>query len=179
MGYVGAKFWVRCRSTGVNPACRRNILYSTANSGNINIWERLVEEEVRATHVPKRDVKNLEEEFRGTIGKSLGRQGHKILNAKQLMAKEIERYNTLLASLSSTDHTTLHKDIVSSARRYNSYRKQALQARWELIVQRQAAGFVVNNHNYMMEQYPIPPALPVPDESNDDTVSIMNVLNPK
>ena len=69
-----------------------------------------------------------------------------------------------------------HADIINAARNYNEYRKQALQARWELTVQRQAAGFIVNNHNYVTEQYPIATALPVPTE-NDTRENAMNNNN--
>ena len=123
---------------------------------------------IRATHDPALELKTVEDELKGTIGKALGRQGHKILHVKQLMEKELERYNTLIKSHSSTDkNSKLHPDIINSANNYNEYRKQALQARWELTVQRQAAGFIVNNHNYVTEQYPIAEALPVRTEHDE------------
>ena len=40
-------------------------------------------------------------------------------------------------------------------------RKQAVQARWELMVHRQAAGFVVDNHRHVQKHYPISEALPL------------------
>ena len=121
---------------------------------------------IRATHDPAMELKTVEDELKGTIGKALGRQGHKILHAKKLMDNELERYNMLVKSHSTTGNSKIHPDIINSAVNYNEYRRLALQARWELTVQRQAAGFIVNNHNYVTEQYPIAAALPVPDKNS-------------
>jgi hypothetical protein len=52
---------------------------------------------------------------------------------------------------------------------YNKHLKDATKARWELTVHRQAVGFIVNNHKFVQEKFPIPPPLsPLPfdfDES--------------
>jgi ABC-type transporter Mla subunit MlaD len=53
-----------------------------------------------------------------------------------------------------------------SIERYNALRQAALTARWELLVQRQAAGFVVNNHAHVTQHYPIPAALPTLSKEN-------------
>ena len=126
---------------------------------------------IRASHDPAMELKTVEEELKGTIGKALGRQGHKIMHAKQLMEKELQRYNDLMKTYSSTQNYKIHPDVVNSAHNYNEFRKQALHARWELTVQRQAAGFIVNNHNYVTEQYPIAAALPVHDLNNEESVT--------
>jgi hypothetical protein len=173
--------------------CRSQSTCSTSSGGSSNtfgqtksggkssaVWERMAvavkysEKEtnntyintIRATHDPALELKTVEEELKGTIGKALGRQGHKILHAKQLMEKELQRYNALMESHLSQENSKHKADILTSARNYNEYRKLALQARWELTVQRQAAGFIVNNHNYVTEQYPIAAALPVHSEND-------------
>jgi hypothetical protein len=48
-------------------------------------------------------------------------------------------------------------------KRYNQYRQDAIHARWELLVHRQAAGFIVHNHEYVMKHYPIPAAFVLPE----------------
>ena len=102
-------------------------------------------------------LKTIEDELKGTIGKALGKQGDKILNSLRRMSDEFQKYETLL----ETHETIDHPDVQASAIRYNEIRKQAIQARWELMVHRQAAGFIVNNHQYVMEHYPISEALPL------------------
>jgi ribosome-binding ATPase YchF (GTP1/OBG family) len=129
------------------------------------VWERQAEaikntdlnsnylEAMRAEHDPSLHLKTIEGELMGTIGKALGRQGEKILRAVQLMNREYEIYT----SSSSIECMSTRQQ---AAKRYNQYRLEALQARWELTVHRQAAGFIVNNHKYVTEKYPIAPKLP-------------------
>ena len=139
------------------------------------VWERmavavkLVEQDtspyietIRAKHDPALHIKTVEDELKSTIGKALGRQGEKLLRAMRLMEQEFKNHNSLLARHSSDSQ---NPEVIESARTCNEYRSQALEARWELTVHRQAIGFIVNNHNYVTEQYPIGPALPVPDKS--------------
>ena len=179
--YCGTRILQRSESTSTNSG-GNNILGKAKIGGKSGaVWERMAVavkysekksnntylSTIRATHDPAMELKTVEEELKGTIGKALGRQGHKILHAKQLMEKELERYNELMKSYSSTENSKFHPDIIKSAKKYNEYRKHALQARWELTVQRQAAGFIVNNHNYVTEQYPIAAALPVHDLSSE------------
>jgi hypothetical protein len=139
-------------------------------------WEKTVQHEAKGFMVNNvTDIKSVEAELKGTIGKTLGRQGYKIVYAKQLMEKELQRYNDLVKSHASTDNSKIHPDIIKSAQNYNEYRRQALQARWELIVQRHAAGFVVNNHDYVTEQYPIAAALSIHDlNSGSDSTTNEN-----
>jgi len=115
---------------------------------------------MRAEHDPSLHLKTIEDELKGSIGKALGRQGDKILRAVQLMNQEYQIYH----NVQSCDVPTRQR----AAQKYNEYRKEALQARWELTVHRQAAGFIVNNHNYVTAQYPIAPKLP---ENIDDNNS--------
>ena len=185
--YLGTRLLHRCHSTSTN-SNGSNTFGKTKIGGKAGaVWERMAVaikyskketdntylEAIRTTHDPTLELKTVEDELKGTIGKALGRQGHKIIHAKQLMEKELQRYNALMESHASTKNAKVQPDVISSAHNYNEYRKQALQARWELTVQRQAAGFIVNNHNYVTEQYPIAAALPVHTE-NDQANNTMN-----
>jgi DNA gyrase/topoisomerase IV subunit A len=105
-------------------------------------------------------LKTIEEELQGSIGKALGKQGQKIRLYVQLMQQEYQRYETLLQQ-TAEDQQTIRKELAEVALAYNEHRKQAIQARWELMVHRQAAGFIVNNHQHVMEHYPIAEALPI------------------
>lgn len=129
-------------------------------------------EAIRDTHDPTMHLKTIEDELKGTIGKALGKQGDKILNSLRRMSDEFQKYETLL----ETHETIDHPDVQASAIRYNEIRKQAIQARWELMVHRQAAGFIVNNHQYVMEHYPISEALPLSanEEANKPSSSKEN-----
>jgi hypothetical protein len=62
----------------------------------------------------------------------------------------------------------LWDELHKSVERYNALRQLALTARWELMVQRQAAGLVVNNHAHVTRHYPIPAALPLPSSSSSE-----------
>lgn len=127
---------------------------------------------IRATHDPSLHLKTVEDELKGTIGKALGRQGQKIMHAIRKMDKELLRYFELIKEHNDKkfkdkpmkdeySYFTNREDVIQAAKNYNEYRKQALQARWELTVHRQAVGFIVNNHNYVNEQYPIKAAIPI------------------
>ena len=52
-------------------------------------------------------------------------------------------------------------EAIDFAHRYNDARERALKARWELLVHRQAVGFTVGNHAYVMNAFRIPDPLPV------------------
>ena len=109
-------------------------------------------------------LKTIEDELKGTIGKALGKQGDKILSAVQRMRDEFVQYQELV-----TKHETVqHPAVQACAVRYNDLRKQAIQARWELMVHRQAAGFIVNNHSYVMKHYPISEALPLSSSEEEE-----------
>ena len=116
-------------------------------------------------------IKSVEDELKGTIGKALGKQGDKILRAIQNMEAELQRYHELCAlhKLSHAHNDCHRPDIVASAVKYNQHRQAALTARCELTVHRQAAGFIVNNHKYVTDQYPIAEALPVVPTTDTDT----------
>lgn len=113
---------------------------------------------IRETHDPAWHIKTLEEELQSTIGQALGKQGQKILDRLQELQRAYEQYQQL------NDDACERRQI---AERYNAIRNEAIQARWELMVHRQAAGFLVNNHKFVTDSYPIPPALVVTEEGGD------------
>ena len=133
---------------------------------------------IRDTHDPSRHLKTIEDELKGTIGKALGKQGEKILYYIRLMQQANEEYQQAVRSRTTTittcssSSTPTQQEIIAidkKAREYNAYRQQAIQARWELLVHRQAAGFIVNNHKTVHEHYQIPDALPIDNDDDDET----------
>mmetsp|Transcript_59690 Transcript_59690/g.69767 ORF Transcript_59690/g.69767 Transcript_59690/m.69767 type:complete len:187 (-) Transcript_59690:184-744(-) len=122
-------------------------------------------EHVRAKSDPALHVKTIEEELCGEMGKALGKQGGKVENALYAMGVEQKQYKKLMEG----DPKKWSEEILASATRYNSFREIAVKARWELVVHRQAVGFIVNNHKLVHERYPIGDPLPVIDSiSNCD-----------
>jgi len=125
---------------------------------NIDVTNKYLDH-IRDTHDPAMHIKSLEDELRGTMGQALGKQGQKILRALRSMKEQLELYHKALED--DSDTTSLDAPhVLELAQKYNFYRKQAKTARWELIVHRQAVGFIVNNHNVVSDTYPIGPALP-------------------
>lgn len=114
-------------------------------------------EQIRDMHDPSLHIKTLEEELLGSIGQALGKQGEKVDICLRTMQKHLQTYQQAL--LEDEDHEVV-KTIAARAA-YNEARQHAIQARWELLVHRQAAGFLVDNHNHVTRLYPIGPPLPV------------------
>eukprot|EP00559_Dactyliosolen_fragilissimus_P004915 CAMPEP_0184869470 /NCGR_PEP_ID=MMETSP0580-20130426/34184_1 /TAXON_ID=1118495 /ORGANISM="Dactyliosolen fragilissimus" /LENGTH=215 /DNA_ID=CAMNT_0027370973 /DNA_START=45 /DNA_END=689 /DNA_ORIENTATION=+ len=170
---------------------RKHISTRTLNfpSKASNTWERgakLVKntdvtnqylEHIRDVHDPSLHLKTIEDELKGTIGKALGRQGQKILDALKSMQKEGDSYHNILRQ---TDSDIPCNDAVNAklnyhANKYNDFRSQALKARWELLVHRQAVGFVVNNHKFVHEKFPIPEAIRTSFHDESDHKSSSNL----
>ena len=133
---------------------------------------------IRDIHDPSLHLKTIEDELMGTIGKALGKQGEKINMYRRAMAQEYQRYQEVLSNIEeegcNEEHSTKSQRLLlESAQKFNQYRKDAIQARWELMVHRQAAGFLVNNHKFVMEKFPIVEALP------EDEVSTGEDMEPK
>jgi len=116
---------------------------------------------IRDSHDPSLHLKTLEDELKGTIGRALGKQGEKIQYALRRMQTEYHSYELLQRATEKGLDVETNKAIVETARKFNEYRKQAIQARWELMVHRQAAGMIVDNHRFVAQHYPIPDALPM------------------
>mmetsp|Transcript_13285 Transcript_13285/g.23901 ORF Transcript_13285/g.23901 Transcript_13285/m.23901 type:complete len:208 (+) Transcript_13285:3-626(+) len=124
-------------------------------------------EHIRDIHDPSLHLKTIEDELKGTIGKALGKQGEKVLMYARLMNDERQRYDELLEQ---HDGNRQHEQVQNCAKKHNQYRKDCIQARWELIVHRQAVGFIVGNHQYVTNKFPIGEALPE-DEGNETKAS--------
>mmetsp|Transcript_7341 Transcript_7341/g.17984 ORF Transcript_7341/g.17984 Transcript_7341/m.17984 type:complete len:614 (-) Transcript_7341:30-1871(-) len=145
---------------------------------NVNGENSTYMDHIRDMHDPSRHIKTIEDELKGTIGKALGKQAEKILVSIQCMEQEHKRYMELLdlhninssnGNNTDTDAAIFdHPDIRKCAEAYNEYRKEAIHRRWELIVHRQAVGFIVGNHQFVMEKFPIPEALPVESSPSPD-----------
>lgn len=114
-------------------------------------------EHIREIHDPSQHIKTIEDELKGTIGKALGKQGEKVNMYLRAMEQERKTYERLTEE-EERDHTD--PQVIATVEKYNSYRKDATQARWELIVHRQAVGFTVGNHSFVMSQFPIGDPLP-------------------
>lgn len=122
---------------------------------------------IRDTHDPSMHIKTIEEELQSSIGKALGKQGQKIILYMQLMHQDYQKYESLLLQqrqVAEDDWQTIQKELTKTALAYNQHRKHAIQARWELMVHRQAAGMIVNNHQHVIEHYPIAKALPTEND---------------
>ena len=135
---------------------------------------------IRESHDPTLHLKTLEDELKSTIGQALRKQADKILYEAAHMEREYESYVKILqdARRSASSDRDCSPESSESIRirpcqetrrrldevveKYNGHRSRALQARWELIVHRQAAGFLVNNHNVVTQTFPIKNALPEP-----------------
>jgi len=121
---------------------------------------------VRAEVVdPALQLKTIEDELCGAIGKALGRQGEKVLFAIREMKNEHSRYLECLRERS-------FEGAVRSARRHNDARERAIKVRWELLVHRQAVGFTVDNHSVVHKTFPITKPLPVEMEEIISMVSL-------
>eukprot|EP00526_Cylindrotheca_closterium_P020723 CAMPEP_0113636756 /NCGR_PEP_ID=MMETSP0017_2-20120614/19196_1 /TAXON_ID=2856 /ORGANISM="Cylindrotheca closterium" /LENGTH=205 /DNA_ID=CAMNT_0000547665 /DNA_START=43 /DNA_END=657 /DNA_ORIENTATION=- /assembly_acc=CAM_ASM_000147 len=123
-------------------------------------------EHIRDIHDPSLHLKTIEDELKGTIGKALGKQAQKIVAALRQMNDEYSKYEALLED-EERGYDMRSPEVVEIAKKYNFYRKQAEQFRWELIVHRQAVGFTVGNHKYIMETFPIGEPLYEPPEEDE------------
>jgi hypothetical protein len=121
-------------------------------------------EHIRDMHDPSLHLKTIEDELKGTIGKALGKQGEKILMYARLMHQERQKYDGLLEQHNDMSH----RDVRKAAQQHNEYRKECLHERWKLIVHRQAVGFIVNNHKYVTDKFPIADALPENGVGDED-----------
>ncbi len=111
-------------------------------------------ERVRSEVVdPALHIKTIEDELCGAIGKALGRQGAKVLFAIDQMKEAHAQYLECIRA-------QCYDKAVRYAHLHNDARKRAIQARWELLVHRQAVGFTVDNHSVVHKTFPITGALP-------------------
>lgn len=113
---------------------------------------------------PGLQIKTIEDELCGAIGKALGKQCDKIFLAMRDMKNERIRY------IEHIERNELNQAL-EYANRHNEARKRAIKARWELLVHRQAVGFTVDNHKIVHDTYPISAALP-------DTMDALQEISP-
>ena len=165
----------RCRQLGTTTG-RPIVTINMPSNQTTKSWERsakLVKSDVqneyvdtiRKTHDPAMHLKTIEDELRGTMGKALGKQGEKILRFVRAMGQERQRYDELLEKV---DTPLASKEVKNTVERYNELRKEAIKARWELLVHRQAVGFIVDNHNTVARHFPIGPPLSIGDSDNEN-----------
>ena len=122
---------------------------------------------------PALQLKTIEDELCGAIGKALGKQGDKILNAIREMKDHELKYKQLISEES-------FHEAVDFAHRYNEARERAIKARWELLVHRQAVGFTVGNHAYVHNVFRIPDRLSVKlDELNPNYENMQQTITEK
>ncbi|GKY91919.1 hypothetical protein MPSEU_000163500 [Mayamaea pseudoterrestris] len=120
---------------------------------------------------PTMHLQSLAHELQSAIGGALGKQGRKVVSAIRVLEEQLQKYHQLVEQVNderdsvSTETLTELRNCIQA---YNTARKQALTARWELMVHRQAAGFVVNNHSIVSETFPIPGPL-----NESDVISSM------
>lgn len=133
-------------------------------------------EHIRDTHDPQMHLKTLEDELKGTMSKALGNQGRKLLQIIEKMHAEREQYANLIQDYSmqkeeKENEQELNVDeipksikiqIFQTIRTHNNLRKDAMTARWELLVHRQAVGFITNNHKFVNDRFPIPNVMELP-----------------
>jgi len=117
---------------------------------------------MRDLHDPTLHLKTLEDEIKGTMGKALGKQAQKVMSAILSMQQERELYRRLISSSSSSSYPK--QDLSQCIQRHNHFREKAKTARWELIVHRQAVGFIIDNHKIVCDKFPVPPPLSFPHE---------------
>lgn len=71
------------------------------------------------------------------------------------------------------------QDVVSIIKRHNQYFKDAEKARWELIVHRQAIGFITQNHRFVHDKFPIPDIIELPQSLDKYADSPATFSTPK
>lgn len=172
-------------NTGTAPSKQGPAKVRTPTATSTPTWERAAKrvkntnveknntymQEIRAAHDPSMHLKTIEDELKETIGAALGKQGRKILQAMELMQACYDEYESAIAEHDAQNDGGSNSKAMNRAKkaavRYNQHRQKAVTARWELQVHRQAVGFVTNNHNTVLQHYPIPDALPVDENGNE------------
>lgn len=152
---------------------------------------------IRESHDPSLHLKTLEDELKGTMSKALGNQGEKVLALLQSLHQERSRYEDILSSAlvggghkkmslvldgqegtntNSSKNNEYQLDNLTHAEKlslflvvqnHNRLRADALHARWELLVHRQAVGFITNNHKFVHDKFPVPESLKLPGKQEE------------
>ena len=86
--------------------------------------------------------------------------------------------NIKIQNMSFQSLPSLTKDkVLQLISSYNKHRNDATLARWELTVHRQAVGFIVNNHKFVQDMFPIPSKLVLPLDLNYDDIDVSSNCN--
>eukprot|EP00979_Chaetoceros_neogracilis_P012868 scaffold3524_cov279-Chaetoceros_neogracile.AAC.7 len=146
-------------------------MVKNTDSGNLYL------ERIRDLHDPSMHVKTIEDELKGTMSKALGNQGHKLMGFISRMNEERKKYNKIMADNDSQENKetelalgltqSVKVLLVTNVQNHNMLRKEAVTARWELLVHRQAVGFITSNQKFVNENFPIPPLLNLPGKAED------------
>ena len=107
---------------------------------------------LRAAHDPKDHVEKIEEEIMEEMAGALGRTADKCNYKFLLLEREGIKLDRLIASRAGKDG-----EIEATVSSFNALRKEAEDARRELMIHRQACGFKTGNHQQVQDMWPLPP----------------------
>ena len=108
-------------------------------------------EELRKVYDPEMEIGKLEDELQEEIASALGKTGRHCRAYFSLLEKLQLKYD----KESNIDS----KRLIASS--FNEVRELAMDARRNLIIHRQAAGFTYQNHRIVEQEYPLPSKIPV------------------
>ncbi|GMH70698.1 hypothetical protein TrST_g9119 [Triparma strigata] len=138
--------------------------------------DQYLEAMAKATSGPQSHVKLVEEELAEEVAAALKKQSDKVLTAiakAEHLRRDVESELSELKPLKVPDLKSMCKELglpqtgkkdslvqrcLSSSKlsSFESARSAASHARWELLIHRQACGFVTNNNQFIETHYPIP-----------------------
>jgi len=117
-------------------------------------YEERHEEVVRNRATPEAllNATLLEEELRAEMAAALGRMDTRLRERMRVMDEASSKVHQVLAR-----PTRDVGALLEAVQDFNKAQEAAYDARLDLIVQRQSAGFWLDNHALIMKRYPIPP----------------------
>lgn len=86
---------------------------------------------------------------------------------------DVDAYHVLVDANANAEEEQIQipesakKHIYHHVQNHNRMRKQSVQARWELLVHRQAIGFITQNHKFVNEMFQIPEIMNLPGNTED------------
>ncbi|GMH79655.1 hypothetical protein TrLO_g1228 [Triparma laevis f. longispina] len=142
----------------------------------------------KATSGPQSNVKLVEEELQEEVAAALNKQATKVLMAiekAQVLRSKVESELAELKSLKVPELKALCKELNVAVRGkkddlvkrclsteklldFETTRKAAYHARWELGIHRQACGFVTNNQQFIETHYKIPEKIDLFEEEKKE-----------
>ena len=117
-------------------------------------YEARHEEVVKARTSPEAmlGTERLEEELRAEMAAALGRMDGRLREKLKCVQEENNKVTEVLKR-----PTRDVAALIEVVRKFNLAQEAAYEARLDLIIQRQSAGFWMENHTVIMRRYPIPP----------------------